>query len=318
MIESPTNVLFEPVSSNDPDATIELDGVDRKPQGQVAGAQAELLLLKPQPITAKLRTAVKHLQARAGFWSRFRGFSLYVVHGLAVSQVANIMMAAFIPRFIAGVVATVAFAHLGMGWTHIVMTEPSPKKWFRRLPSIKLWKKIALPTAILAICQQVTISIPVGFFYAMKLDKLDNKAANEMTPKESKMLVVKMIAIVFLFIFASVAIVIPAQVTLTRVQASMVSEEEETIVPFDRSFDGKVIPEIVGGPGALSMLDAWKTFEWNSRIRVLKLYVKVGAMQLASSFLFILVLVAEIRMIIGEDGMAKLAALLSAAFPQKN
>ncbi|RJE16779.1 hypothetical protein PHISCL_10884, partial [Aspergillus sclerotialis] len=38
---------------------------------------------------------------------------------------------------------------------------------------------------------------------------------------------------------------IPATVTLVRVAASMLPEEDETIVPFDRTFGGKTTPAII-------------------------------------------------------------------------
>jgi hypothetical protein len=39
----------------------------------------------------------------------------------------------------------------------------------------------------------------------------------------------------------------PADVTLTRVQASLLPDIEETIVPFDQTFCEKVVPEVIGG-----------------------------------------------------------------------
>lgn len=312
MVESPTGVLFEPLSSDDSNATVELDGKDGK-----TTTEPDLLMIKQQPITAKLRTAVKHLHARAGFWSRFRGFSIYLVHGFLVSNGTAFVASSVVPRPIAAILISVVFARLRMGWTHIVMTEPSAKPWFRRLPSIKLWKKIALPTALLAICEQATVGIPVAFFYAMNLDKMDNEVINNMTCAERKMLAIKVVSILFLCIFAAVAIVIPANVTLTRVQASLVSDDDETIVPFDRSFGGKVVPEIVGGSGVISMLDAWKTFDWNSRIRLIKLYVKVGVMQILLTSLFVVAITSQIRLIVGSDGLEKGTAYMTAAFTRK-
>jgi hypothetical protein len=96
-------------------------------------------------------------------------------------------------------------------------------------------------------------------------------------------------------------LVLPADVTLTRVQASLLPDAEETIVPFDRSFGGKVIPEIVGGSGVLSMLDAWKSFDWSSRIRLVKAYAKIYALQILVSFFFGLCLAAEMFLIAGKD-----------------
>jgi len=84
---------------------------------------------------------------------------------------------------------------------------------------------------------------------------------------------------------------------LTRVQASLLADSEETIVPFDRSFNGKVIPEIVGGSGAIGMLDAWKTFDWAARIRLVKAYFKVFLMQLAVAAVFLAIGIFEVVLV---------------------
>lgn len=313
MVESPSGVLFEPVAADEP--AINLDSV-KKGTNTV---EPELLMVKQQPITATIRTALRHLRSRAGFWSLFRGFSLYMVYGLLVTQTTAVLSTIpFMPRAIAAILSSVAFARLRMGWTHIVISDPSPKPWFRRLPSIKLWKKIALPTALLAFCEQITIGIPVGFFYAMKLDQLDRNVLDNMTCAQHRWLVVKILAVCALALFTAVAIVIPASVTLTRVQASLLDDTEETIVPFDRSFGGKVVPEIVGGSGTIGMLDAWKSFDMSSRLRLLKLYFKVGMLQLFTSIIFSLVIAAELFMVLGKDGMNKTAALASVAMANKN
>lgn len=99
----------------------------------------------------------------------------------------------------------------------------------------------------------------------------------------------------------AVLIVFPANVSLTRVQASMLPEEHESIVPFDRTFSGKVKPEILGGSGAVGMLDAWKTFGWAARLRLVKLYAKIGLIQFAITLGFIMAMVGELRLIVGEE-----------------
>ncbi|GAW11878.1 hypothetical protein ANO14919_012310 [Xylariales sp. No.14919] len=90
-----------------------------------------------------------------------------------------------------------------------------------------------------------------------------------------------------------VFLVVPTQVILTRVQASFLPEEDDTIVPFDRSFGGKVEPAIVGGKGYVNMKDAWKSFSRASWVRLIKLYVKIFLITVAISFAWIAVLIPE-------------------------
>ena len=91
------------------------------------------------------------------------------------------------------------------------------------------------------------------------------------------------------------------QVSLKRVEASMLPDEDNTIVPFDKSFSGKFKPLALGGLGAVSMLDAWKTFGREARIRLIKLYVKVFAMQFAVAVMFTMIIIGEVRLIMGGD-----------------
>ena len=88
---------------------------------------------------------------------------------------------------------------------------------------------------------------------------------------------------------------------MTRVQASLLPEEEETIIPFDRSFGGKVEPKIVGGTGAVSMVDAWKSFDIATCIRLVKLYVKIFVIEIATTVLFTMVGVAELKLILAKS-----------------
>jgi len=198
------------------------------------------------------------------------------------------------------VAASVLCAQLSLGWTHIVISEPSPKAWFRRLPTIKMWKKVAGPTALFAVAEQLSVMLPLYLAISLGLTRDPNDIAN-LPDRQQKAIVAKSIGIFALGLILAFLVVIPANVTLTRVQASLLNDAEETIVPFDRSFGGKVIPEIVGGTGMVSILDAWKTFDWAARIRLIKTYVKVFLMQIAVTTLFTVVFITQLFMIGGKN-----------------
>jgi hypothetical protein len=288
IIESPQAILFEPIANNDPDATI----------GQKT--EPELLLVKQRPITAGFRSTIKHLKSKAGFKSRFRGVSCYIIYMVAVQFVANfISVFSFLPTGTAPVLAAVVCAQLSMCWTHIVISDPSPKPWYRRMPALRLWKKVAGPTAVLAIAERLTVALPAYLSNAYSHDQIDPVGVDK-TALAIEM-ILKPLSILALGVFLAFLIVLPAYVTLTRVQASLLADTEETIVPFDRSFGGKVVPEIVGGSGVIGSLDAWRTFDWNARVRLLKLYAKVMAMQAAISIFFIFAAIVEVFVITGGD-----------------
>ena len=76
-------------------------------------------------------------------------------------------------------------------------------------------------------------------------------------------------------LLTAVGLLVPATVALARCEASMLPEEYETIVPFDRTFGGKVVPEVLGGSGRVGYFDAWASFSGASRIRLMGLFAKI-------------------------------------------
>ena len=158
-------------------------------------------------------------------------------------------------------------------------------------------RKVVAPTATVAIAEQVAILAPALLFKGWNLDRYadGSKGAQQAT------VILEALAVVVVGLATSLYIVFPAQVILTRVQASLLSEEEEAIVSFDRSFGGKVVPAIVGGSGRLEMRDAWRTFDWNARVRLFKIYAKVLMMQMALFVLYAVVVMIELRLAVGKQ-----------------
>lgn len=105
----------------------------------------------------------------------------------------------------------------------------------------------------------------------------------------------------FLMLALFLLLQIPASVTLVRVAASMLPEEDETIVPFDRTFGGKTTPTILGGQGKIGLVEAWRSFAWASRMRLVKLMIKVALIMMAVWVLFTIVLVAEAHLLFGDS-----------------
>ena len=287
MIESPQEAItFEPLAIEDPDSTINKD-----PEQPA----------RPAYITSSFRRTVKHLQAVGGFRGRFRGFAVFIVNAILVRWIARMLVfIPFVPYGVAGVIAAVICAQLPLAWTQIVISEPNPKSWYRRIPSPRVWRKVAVPTAVLAVAEQITILVPLRLFELAGFTQ-DAKTIAQLSPHDQTMLSLKGFGIFVLSVVLGFLLVLPANVTLTRVQASLLPDTDETIVPFDRSFGGKVIPEIVGGNGVVSMLDAWKTFDWSSRIRLIKAYAKVYALTMLVTFFFTICLTAEMFLIAGKD-----------------
>ena len=301
MIETPTGTAFTVDSSDELDAPL----LDQKPENGKA-VEADLFLVKQKPITSSMRSAVKHLKARGGRLARFRGFHVALIYHIALNVGTNLMTSLFGSPFgfltqpLAFIVVSVVLARFYMTWTHIIISNPSEKRWYRRIVSGKAARNIMIPTAVFAMAQ-LSLFLPV-YMLSTAGDMWQSPSSYGFEKEHAqKFALFQVAAAAIAFVLLLVLVVIPANVTLKRVQASMLPEEDEAIVPFDRTFGGKVVPEILGGSGAVGMFDAWKTFDRSARVRLLKLYAKILLIQSVTTILFIMVVFGELRVIMGDD-----------------
>lgn len=306
MIESPIEAVYLPLTadSHHPDAPLNFD--EKTKLGAAPGDQdqdQDLLIVKPQPITSSYNNALIHLRSQCGRLSSWRGISAAIAHSMLVNNVATMAESIFGHREFSFIVASILGAQLSLAWTHIVISSPSPKYWFQRLSPIGVFGKVVAPTALLAVTELLTVGMPAVLFRAWGLQAVldDPSIVRAMDCAGHRVLALKFVAVSVLGLFLAIGIMVPANVTLTRVQASLLSDAEETIVPFDRSFGGKVEPEAVGGKGVVGMLDAWKTFSGVSRLRLLNLYAQVFAAQTVIVMLGAVVVGAELFLIMGDD-----------------
>lgn len=309
MIETPTLTAFK-IDGLDPNDTDPLYPSDQKDDKDTSAAQEELLIVKAKPITAKIRTTMKHLRAQAGPWSRFRGLSVFVIYQLLYAMLFSFFSAVFqriiIPQPVAAIVTSVALCRLDLMWTHNVISAPSTRTLWQRIPKFESVRQIVMPAALYAVAEQVAVYLPRDLFRTFGLSAYwDPEHFGKVDQDTQKHVLFQVLIVTAVGIITTFLILLPADVTLTRVQASLLPEEEEAIVPFDRSFGGKVEPKIVGGTGAVSMLDAWKTFDYAARIRLVKLYVKIFAIETATTILFMGVGAAELGLILSKSKGSK-------------
>lgn len=116
MVESPSSTAYVPIQTvapaDDAPPAYTEDGEDEVPKP----VDHEDNLVRTQPITASLRGTILHLKARGGFWSRFRGLSVYFVWNFTRSLVVGILSAASKNPFVlilAAVVAEIALVRHG-------------------------------------------------------------------------------------------------------------------------------------------------------------------------------------------------------------
>ncbi|KAJ6444531.1 ubiquitin conjugating enzyme [Purpureocillium lavendulum] len=290
MVEDENPPAYEPVSLNDNVAA----------DADVAGAESQSRKPtdgQPRTVTSSLRAVNRLLLAHGGFRAYFRGFFCLLAQGLATSALMGLFSAALGGFFtpIATLLASLALVQLSTAWVHIVISLPSRRHFWSRLPPFKrafdaTWK----PVALYWLAAEATRWLPVGlaFVLGIRIPKLDNNGQVELGDLDAAWFI-KGAVVVFVTIFASVFLIIPAKVILVRVQASLLPVEEDTVIPFDRSFEGKVEPAIVGGKGYVSIADAWETFSRAAWRRLLILYVKVFLVSMAGVLITVALLVPQ-------------------------
>ncbi|KAI0022395.1 putative ubiquitin conjugating enzyme [Xylariomycetidae sp. FL0641] len=286
IIEDPSPPAYEPVSLNEDNQSL---AEENMPVADEAARGSE-----SRCVTSSFRATHRTLYAIGGWRSMFRGIACYAALTLAFLFVDSVVRSAFVPALVAAPIAALACVQLYTAWTHIVITTPSPKRFYQRLPPFKkAFQATALPVCMYFFAVELAAFVPKGFATVLGMPTIDPTQYGTIRQPEAGD-AWKGLLVLITTLLLQVFVVIPAQVVLTRVQASILPEEDDTIVPFDRTFQGKVEPAIVGGKGYVSVMDAWKTFTRASWIRLVKLYLKIFAAVFALSFVWALVMIPQL------------------------
>ena len=236
----------------------------------------------------------------AGWKSYFRGMSAFIVYALSSGILENVFkgIVPYLP--IGSLIAPLALTQIVAAWTHIVITVPSERKWYQRLPPFKkTFEATCFPILAVWLANAINVALPafVGKLLGISWPS-DPEGGNPNQNPFDPHLIWKSLIVVFLVFFIRLTIALPAEVLLVRVQASLLPPDEEPIIPFDRSFGGRVDPVVVTGKGFVSMKDALQTFPRESWIRLYKLYAKVVGITFGTYSLFIAVIIPEMILII--------------------
>jgi len=280
-----------------------------------------ITLVHQKPITSSIRGTLRHIVANAGRGARFRGFYLYLAYSAGMSLV-NVFFTGAVPSFpgksilvAAGSGATLASIHAL--WTHKIVSMPTDKTVWKRIPGKSQWKTLALPAAIQSAMPYVSFYLVVGLGSLLNLQELGSETADDRTCKQWTSLIIRVGATLLFAINCSLFLCIPANVTLVRIEASLLPEDQDTIVPFDRTFGGKVVEKVMGGTGIVGFLDAWRSFNWEARRRLIKLYMKTFVMVTGLVFLLMHVLAFEMLAVMGPTLGKFLAQLKHEGFMTK-
>lgn len=240
----------------------------------------------PEPITSSLKSAVRHLRARAGPWSRFRGFHIFLVWLVTRAGLARCVLNLFgrpeglLVSAFADIAAEVAMAGLATAWIHTVIAEPLSTPFWLRTPAFRAWRQVAPAAALKAAANQLGFVLPALLAVATRLIREDGTVVfpamdSDSSEEPSLSDVVGALGVMGLSLALTVLVEIPATVAMVRVAASLLPDHVESIVPFDRSFGGRAIPE---EGRKLGVIAAWTTFSWSARMRLAKVLLKTFAM----------------------------------------
>ncbi|KAJ8099245.1 hypothetical protein POJ06DRAFT_291699 [Lipomyces tetrasporus] len=259
--------------------------------GRVDDAQLEARLLERNltyagrhPVTSSLRRTAAYLRHEAGPWSLFRGMSAYIAKVAATVQCKDLGLL-ILPNILQPLLPLLVdfcVAPLSLVLTHIIITVPTKRTWFVRL------RHTPLRLSLLTLPVLATEFIVHKFMDLLPNIVIFKVAWPSMVQHGllfgGLMLLLGIAAYLAVFVFLSV----PATIVRIRVQASLLPDEEQPIVPFDRKSFGTISSLRDAMYGVVS---TWKTVGSSDRKRyamsVVKLYVIGAAVVVVITMLWI-------------------------------
>ncbi|TLD26317.1 hypothetical protein E2P81_ATG08129 [Venturia nashicola] len=301
MVESTETTTIRAYSATPPSYSDE-DTADMKKDGQAPLFEVEIQTVSTgKPLTSSIRRTMKHIKTVGGCAARWRGLGIFLLY-VSLTTLISAPLSSFL-RFLpkpcngifADMLASVITARLHANFTHKVISMPSFKSIRDRMLSRAQWKELMIPTA-LSVGAQTTGVCAIAMVFRVSgvivQDLHQNDAALTWT--------LPILAIVpgtFTAIVLGLFMMFPAYVSLVRKEASMLPEEEETIVNFDRTFGGRLTQAATSA----TLRESWQSFTWEARRRLIKLYVKFFFIMSAVMFVFAHVLILELYIVAGDE-----------------
>jgi len=265
-------------------------------------ADVETVAVTSEPITSSIRTSMHHILEAGGWTGRWRGLGVFILWGIGNTVLRKVWMtlltgeeACFVDlglpaaHVLSSLIAGVSMMKLHMFWTRKVLTVPGTKTFYDQTPR-KTFKALFLPTVANTLAWEATIGLPITLAYALGVVGTSADGMHAFIGSQDGQahchMVVKMVLIGLMGIGTFFGVFIPSHVALIRIEASLITEDAQTIVPFDRSFGGRVVSESDGGSGKLSYMQAWSSFSSAQRVRLLRLFGKIFAVEVALHAVF--------------------------------
>lgn len=261
-------------------------------------------------VTSSLRKTIEHLYRIGGATVVLRGAACYLC--LKAATVALILPAIWsglstdpnqvkwdesvssrvIPDLKATAAECVALLILSSwmtAWVHVVITQPTLRIWYRRLPPFLPTLRATWRPIVCAIFADFFVwkVIPRPIRYAAGMYVTGYKAPSGFITSDK---IIRTLSWLLVHA-ANILINLPLNMVSVRIQASLLPEDEDTIVTFDRTFglngNHGLQPGLLAQPrGALSFKEAWRSITWAEMRRMILLHAKFVLVEAAISAVF--------------------------------
>lgn len=245
-----------------------------------------------EPAAKPSRSAVMKAWDRITSYACFRGFIAYLY--MAVPQwyfgmICDLFLSGqpseLSPGY--GTTSIILATMWGPGlatWTHYTITPPRKsiniQDHFPKGPKVltELWPM----TASWLVAEHLTLSLPLALsrFLRLKHYAFDVDSWNTLDEYGQNKKVVQFALVFLLYLFLVAVVAIPATMTMRRVHASMLRDDDWAIVPFHHGDRTRLQPydnrSQIRRPG-LTVGEAFNTITWDAYFRVLFVYFQYFA-----------------------------------------
>ncbi|KAK8034684.1 hypothetical protein PG993_009679 [Apiospora rasikravindrae] len=213
-----------------------------------------------RPVSASIRSTLGLLFSIAGFPSLFRGFGCFLALNMAnITIQITIGAIPSVPTFVADVLPPLLTVPVHVAWTRIVVSAPSSRPFWHRLPEFaKAFRATALPAAIFLAASAISRRAPFFISHLVGVTTPKSPFTFELTPRITWDMndLIKMVFLMATCLVFIAVLVTPSHAVLTRVEASIIPDEDRTIIAFDKTFAMKSSEQ-----GFLHVRDAWASLK---------------------------------------------------------
>lgn len=236
-------------------------------------------------ITDSLRTTLHHIRTHAGLSFLFRGFPLFTIYAFTQHALFPVLASVLLPgsadtpllAHLGSIISTSLLSYLQVLWIQTVITKPSSTFSHHQLPNIACWIRAA-PIAVLeaafdewATYYSTDLAVAISNATVKLLDPnalLDPVAAQDIKRGYAPHI------LGLIPCFVTCMATLPVRISLIRIAASLLPEDEQLIVPLD--------PVLKENPPS-GAVDAWKKLPGRTWARVWRVQARA---YVASALIF--------------------------------